>query len=461
MVQTKQKSLMTLTGFLAISTAINANLQAQAVNFNFSYARGTSLEQIVGFETAAGIWSKYLTDDVTINLHVGVSSTLPDRVVGGALPGMKAFQSYEGFYNSLHADKTSANDYTATQNLQAHRYSDGNLRYEAIFEEGATWYNKNIALTNANAKAIGLLGNSSALDGSILLSDLSKTNYSWNYDFNRDSSVNSSSLDFLSVALHEIGHTLGFVSSVDAAEKADSHASYSENIERLMNTTALDMFRYSDYSHNINKLELAAGENSYFSIDGGDTKIADFARGKKDLGLGSDGFQGSHWKDNKYNPLGIMGPTIRGGERRNILQLDLQALDVIGWDVSTNAYINLDEIEIEAKQRVAQKIANKWGLSTGYSSWIDSYISNGANDTAAAWITQDLTAELDQMIRDSKLYEIGYGHLFQEVFLENAYHSTLADSPDPASVPEPSALGLIGLTAFVIKASRRREAHRG
>ncbi|MFK8182313.1 MAG: NF038122 family metalloprotease [Phormidesmis sp.] len=445
-----------MASVLTISAVINADLQAQAVRFNFTYAQDTSLEEIIGFETAAGIWSSYLTDDVTVNLHVGVSNNLPDKVVGGALPGMQAFQSYEGFYNSLHADRTSADDYTATQNLQTHRYSDGHLRYEAIFEQGNTWYNKNIALTNANAKALGLLNkNSNTLDGSILLSDLDNTSHSWNYDFNRDGSASDSSLDFLSVALHEIGHTLGFVSGIDAADKAESQASYSENIDRLMNTTALDMFRYSDYSNNNNKLELAAGENSYFSIDGGDTKIADFSRGKKDFGLGSDGFQGSHWKDRANNPLGIMGPTIRGGERRNILELDLRALDVIGWDVNKNAYINLNNIEAEAKQRVAQKIADKHGWGTGYGSWIDHYINNGQNESAAAWLTSDLTAELDQMIRDSQLYEIGYGQLFQEVFMENAYHSTLDDSPAPVSVPEPSGLGLIGLAGLALKRLRR------
>lgn len=448
---------ISLAGALALTAVINADLQAQAVSFNFTYADGTSLEEIVGFETAAGIWSSYLTDDVTVNLHVGVSNNLPDKVVGGALPGMQAYQSYEGFYNSLHADRTSADDYTATQNLQAHRYSDGKLRYQAIFEQGNTWANQNIALTNANAKALGLLNsNSNSLDGSILLSDLSSTKYHWDYDFNRDGSAEKKSLDFLSVALHEIGHTLGFVSSIDAAEKSEGQASYSENIDRLMNTTALDMFRYSDYSHDKDQLELAAGEKSYFSIDGGDTKIADFARGKKDLGLGSDGFQGSHWKDDKKNPLGIMGPTIREKERRNILELDLQALDVIGWDVNKNAYIDLNSIEAQAKQRVAQKIADTHGWGTGYGSWIDHYLTTGQNDSAASWITSDRTAELDQMIRDSQLYEIGYGELFQEVFMDNAYHSTLDDSSDPVSVPEPSALGLIGLAALALKRLRRQ-----
>ncbi|MFK8182980.1 MAG: NF038122 family metalloprotease, partial [Phormidesmis sp.] len=326
------KTIWLTAGTLVVTTIGSVSLPAKAVSFNFSYDQGTTLEQIVGFEMAGNIWSSYLTDDVSLNLHVGVSSDLPGKAVGGALPGMQAYQSYEGFYNAIHQDRTSAADYTAARNLQANRYSDGYLRYEGMFEAGSTWHNKNITVTNANAKALGLLDNSNALDGTILMGDLSGSDYQWNYDYNRDQSAPNKSLDFLSVALHEIGHTLGFISGIDSAEKADSQATYSENIDRLMKTTSLDMFRFSDYSQNRGKVDLASGVSSYFSIDGGNTNLANFARGKKNLGLGSDGFQGSHWQD-QSNALGIMGPTIRDGERRNILELDLQALDVIGWDV--------------------------------------------------------------------------------------------------------------------------------
>jgi hypothetical protein len=47
------------------------------------------------------------------------------------------------------------------------------------------------------------------------------------------------------VALHEIGHTLGFISGMDSADESATQATYDENINRLMKTTSLDMFRYS------------------------------------------------------------------------------------------------------------------------------------------------------------------------------------------------------------------------
>ncbi|MEL6552095.1 MAG: NF038122 family metalloprotease [Cyanobacteria bacterium J06621_11] len=447
-----------LLGAVALTTTLaGVSSPAKAVSFNFSYDEGTTLEQIVGFEMAGNIWSRYLQDDVTLNLHVGVSSDLPGKAVGGALPGMQAYQSYEGFYDAIQQDRTSASDYTAASHLQANRYSDGHLRYEGMFESGSTWHNKNITLTNANAKALGLLDqNNSALDGTILMGDLKGNGHKWNYDYGRDQSKSNGSLDFLSVALHEIGHNLGFVSGIDSAMRSDRQATYSENIDRLMKTTSLDMFRFSDYSEERGKVDLASGVRSYFSIDGGDTNLADFARGKKDLGLGSDGFQGSHWKDQNNNQLGIMGPTIRRGEQREVKTLDLQALDVIGWDINYNASFDLTTLETEAKQRVSQKMADHWGWDEAHASWIDHHIGNGENQLVGDWLSQDRDDDVSKMIQDSQVYEMGFSEWWQEAFWQNAYNSTLSES-DAVAVPEPSTVGFLGLAAFALKYLRHKQ----
>ena len=51
---------------------------------NITYAEGTSLNQILAFETAGAIWSAYLEDQATINIHVEVTDQLDDNVIGGA-----------------------------------------------------------------------------------------------------------------------------------------------------------------------------------------------------------------------------------------------------------------------------------------------------------------------------------------------------------------------------------------
>jgi hypothetical protein len=48
-----------------------------------------------------------------------------------------------------------------------------------------------------------------------------------------------------------------------------------------------------------------------------------------------DGYQASHWKDDLG--LGIMDPTAAPGERLSISALDIEAMDVVGWNLGPSA----------------------------------------------------------------------------------------------------------------------------
>jgi hypothetical protein len=95
--------------------------------------------------------------------------------------------------------------------------------------------------------------------------------------------------------------------------------------------STLDLFRYSadSVAQGAGVIDWTADNRSkYFSIDGGATSIAAFATG---VNFG-DGRQASHWKDNLG--LGIMDPTAARGELLAISANDIQALDVIGWNLA-------------------------------------------------------------------------------------------------------------------------------
>ena len=77
---------------------------------NFTYAEETSLDQITAFETAGRIWSKFLKDDVSVNIHVELTDKLDSNVIGGALPGMISGVKYKDLIKQMKADVTSAND---------------------------------------------------------------------------------------------------------------------------------------------------------------------------------------------------------------------------------------------------------------------------------------------------------------------------------------------------------------
>ena len=282
---------------------------------------------------------------------------------------------------------------------------------------------QSVNLTNANAKAAGLDGNGSSLDGYILMNDLSKESaIKWDYDVSRSTAIGANSLDFLSVALHETGHILGFVSGVDdpgwlsAISDATSSGSSGKDkkskkggkgkgsgealdIEDMTYTTALDLFRYGEESDGKGdaRLDMSIGGDAYFSIDGGDTNLADFATGKE-LSLGGDGYQASHWQHNPNSPIGIMDPALELGERRTISSRDLQALDVIGWDRNQGyTHLNYGALENQALQ----------SLATDAKTSVNGLLKNPKKFEKK--LTQDRLYDVEQLIQNSEIYEWGRG----------------------------------------------------
>ncbi|NEO68969.1 NF038122 family metalloprotease [Moorena sp. SIO3H5] len=458
---------------LASAAVIAGNAPGQAIDFDFSYQPGTSLEQMVGFQMAGEIWSYYLTDDITVKIHVEMTNDLPSNLLGGALPGLQKNKNYKTFLKKLKSDRTSADDYTAYDQLQ----DNGNTRYHAVFESRKGWSNTKIALTNANAKAINYHSNNSLLDGYIVMND----DFNWSHDYLRNAPTPLDAIDFLSVAVHEIGHILGYVSGVDSTILADYDASDEMNLERLMRTTSLDMYRYSESSEDQEKLELGYGANAYFSIDGGDTALAYFSEGQDlNLGLGGDGYQASHW-DGYGNDLGIMKPALGWGETSDISALDLRAFDVIGFDLNSTVFgsdgrpsesnmtLNFNNLLNNAKKTLADKIGVYLDDPSVDRSSIDWYIAND-NQTAGSWLSED---RIDDVI---EMYEWGHsgggggggsggsggggssggggngsgqvlGQLIeQEGFFNDFNWSTFNPDQGVAQVPESGATsGLIGL----------------
>ncbi len=199
------------------------------VQFNFTYDASVSLEQRVGFEMAAAIWSQYLTDDVTVQLHIGLSDSLGNgSAVGGAIPvfhdqNYGVYQAYATHDATLSAvGEGPSVDQQAMANLQLGNTTDFVMNGEIVDGNSA------ILLTSAQAKALGMesaialkngtiwsrdLVDADGLDGYILISERTD----WSYDYTRSQDAAAGTLDFLSMAMHEIGHSLGFVSSLDGS----------------------------------------------------------------------------------------------------------------------------------------------------------------------------------------------------------------------------------------------------
>lgn len=285
-----------------------------------------------GFRSAANYWEYQFTDPVTVNLSIGFSA-LGSGILAQA--GSSRVQIPVATVKSaMTADVISTSDAAAISHFPAlsdgfflsfltQKDTEGGSTVISLdndtFLDGSNRYNNNAVLdvTTANAKALGFsLTNPPIADASITFSSA----FSW--DFDQSDGVGPGLQDFVGVAIHEIGHALGFVSGVDTVDYAITHPS---DLDPYAIYSVMDLFRYSAAG----TLNLAAGADAYFSLNGGATSLGGFSTGV--FNVNGDGRQASHWKDNLG--LGIMDPTANpAGQINTPSELDLLVFDVIGWD---------------------------------------------------------------------------------------------------------------------------------
>ncbi len=266
---------------IALMLAIAPAAPAHALTFTFTIIPGDTLTtaQASAFTAAADAWSAVLLDNVTVSVRIGFRA-LANNILGQTAP---SFLSGPATLVTalLAADATSADDAAAVASLPA--APTGSL-----------------LITTAQAKALGVAQTGS--DGTIEFS----SNYNFATQRLPDGTVDNGAFDLIGIAIHEIGHLLGFDSAIDFGSTSP---------------TLLDEFRYASPGLR----SFAAGASAYFSIDGGITYQATFSPG------GTGNFQASHWA---LNTGGTFDPTFNTNQVRNIAPIDVLALDVIGYDVA-------------------------------------------------------------------------------------------------------------------------------
>jgi hypothetical protein len=353
------------------------------LEFSFNPTNEIPEEATAGLEEAGANWSSLISDEAQIDIDI-VFETPTDGLANASSNTIEV--SYEEYVQALTNDATSNDDEIALANLpegnsidllinntQENQGSD-----ESYLDNNGSENNSTISLTTANAKALNIDVEDNQADTTITFDS------SVNWDFDRSNGIDPDATDFVGVATHEIGHGLGFTSTTQGLDEVAG-----QNLKELINSgdvnledvigvlgledlvsqydleelvadvdlqeliagspieplleeiqpdqfvsenqyvpTPEDLFRYSNSSTELGAIDLTTSETEkYFSLDGGQTEIAQFSTGEF---LG-DGRQPSHWKDNLG--IGIMDPTISDGELVNITSQDLQLLDAIGWDM--------------------------------------------------------------------------------------------------------------------------------
>lgn len=186
-------------------------------------------------------------------------------------------------------------------------------------------------------------------------------NSAFTFDFDQSNGISSNLTDFQGVTIHEIGHALGFVSSIG----------YSDNF-----CTTWDMFRFrpgtvksfDDFATKDRVLTpgpLASGGDQVF-WDG--VKEYELSTGASN-GTGGDTRQASHWRDDALRgtipiaerKIGVMDPTFSRGEIGLISQADLRMLAVIGWNIDLGNLISPPlQFNAYSDYKTPQSMVIKW-----------------------------------------------------------------------------------------------------
>ncbi|MDJ0774212.1 MAG: NF038122 family metalloprotease [Mastigocoleus sp. MO_167.B18] len=328
-------------------------------------------------------------------------------------------------------------DDESTSNL-----NDNQLAQQTTIDE----YNKELWLSRSNAKVLGLLDgdNNEIFDAQIVLNnsmfaangniishdDWLAQNPEGNFledtiwDFSRvndpNAEVANNKFDFLSVALHEIGHALGFTSGVDAVnflkiKAEENNETLSKEYSELV--TSMDLFRFSDQSKQHNVFDWSSNEDIFFSIDNGETKLAEFADGIS--------YQTSHWSENgdvNGNSLGIMHPVLAPEEKLDLTVLDLRLLDILGYDKVEYQVSNL--LEDSGEEQNTKLVQSEFDISYNY----------GGSSSGGFSFWQEVYESQDE-----------YNMLFKE-------ESQNVTTPEPNII---LGLGIVGLFGWFHRRNRR------
>lgn len=266
------------------------------------------------FDRAAYRWATLFSDPIDIYINAGLS-TFADPMIIGSASSVLLQAGYDTIRDAMVADAAS------DPNNAVVGYLPTAAQFSAYVPTGVS-LNGYIAGTKANLKALGFTG----LDGAFGQRDATITfNSTFAFDYDNSNGVTAGQMDFETVATHEIGHALGFVSSVDRVDAGVTSISLAP----------LDLFRFSTAVGD-NPTTYANFRTTPRYLDSGAAMFDDvdhewqFSTGVNH----GDGRQASHWKADEITGvyIGMLDPTLSSGTMQSITAADIRALDLIGYD---------------------------------------------------------------------------------------------------------------------------------
>jgi hypothetical protein len=287
--------------------------------------RGTSQLQgfpaaIEAFKRAAAQWEAQIQTFTVVVIDVDFGQTLFGKQFDDDVVSVTDAQVFGGnaFYPSVRSDLISGPYSTGKRAFY------NSLPAAAVpTDVGAT---SGLMATAATLRALGLIPPAADPDNESI--DFGPPpaigfNSKFRFDFDLSDGIDSDKWDFEAMALHEMGHALGLISSVGQKEM---------NSSMDVAPTMWDLFRIRPDASNdfsaVERILTSGGEQSFYA---GGARLA-LSTGRPD-GAAGDGRHPAHWKDDNLagQYLGAMDPTIAMGEHQYLTDNDLAALDALGY----------------------------------------------------------------------------------------------------------------------------------
>lgn len=306
----------------ALTLVFSVPAQALTISINADAGLAANTAALAAFNRAADLWERIFTDPVTVNIAAGLVNLGSNTIIGQA--GSVLLQaSHNEVLGLLIADAADEIDDAIVAALPTVE------QFSAYLPEGFG-FGGDLVLTKANLKAIDNVN--AALYDELFGAEDATINFNslFSFDYDNSDGVGAGLIDFETVAAHEIGHALGFVSVVDYIDYL-----LSIGTTATVNPYLLDLFRFGPDANPSTLAEFTLFPRDF---DPAFPHYFDDLSNEILLSTGSytgDGNQASHWKDNNLTGLliGMMDPTLSFGQTFPITLADIRALDVIGWDV--------------------------------------------------------------------------------------------------------------------------------
>lgn len=303
-----------------------SNIGSFDIQINAGPTLAGNAPALAAFNRAAAQWEARIADSITVNVDADMANMGSTTIIGSASTVTLA-GGYTMMRDAMVADAADEPDDGIVGSLPT--FAQAGFILPAGF--GLTG---NLSGAKSSLKALGFTG----LDTTFGATDSSITfNTQFNFDFDNSDGVLPGHMDFETIAAHELGHALGFLSEVDYV---DYVLNLPGNQTADISPSLLDMFRFEDDDPS-NASEFTTG---FRQLTPGGAPFTDFVDAPWGLlstdeilmstgAYTGDGRQASHWKDSLG--LGLMDPTASYGEVVPVSESDFRAMDVIGYDIAS------------------------------------------------------------------------------------------------------------------------------